>query len=135
MIPLVSIYIGGALTLLLAIFHTRFYRMFNWKIDFEKITIINTRIIYTVHLALLLLFFMIGIISIVYAKELSQSIGLAFGFNSLFSIFWLWRFIWQFAYFKRGKGQKQPPIGIVLIIVLALLFVSYFIPVVYLFLQ
>ena len=134
MIPLVSIYIGGALTLIMAIFHTRFYRMFNWKTDFDKGTVLNARIIYTVHLALLLLFFMLGIISIVNAKELAQSIGLALGLNLLFSVFWLWRLIWQFTYFKREKRQKIPLIGMILIFVFALLFITYLIPVIYRFL-
>ena len=129
MAPLVSIYFGGVLTLLMAIFHTRFYKMFNWKNDFEKITIINARIIYSIHLALSLLFFMIAAISIIYANELSQSIGLACGFNILYSIFWMWRLIWQFVYFKRKKGQKMPPIEIFLIIIFILLVVSYLIPV------
>ena len=120
MIPLVSIYAGGALTLLMAVLHTRYYKMFNWNTDFEKITNLNARIIYTIHFALLLLFFMIGIISIINAKELSQSVGLSFGLNLLFSIFWLWRLIWQFAYFKRRKEQKIAPIEIFLIIVLDL---------------
>ena len=134
MIPLVSIYVGGALTLIKAIFHTRFYRMFNWKTDFDKVTVLNARIIYTVHLALLLLFFMLGIISIVNARELAQSIGLALGLNLLFSVFWLWRLIWQFAYFKREKRQKIPLIGMILIFVFALLFITYLIPVIYRFL-
>jgi hypothetical protein len=134
MIPLVSVYIGGALTLIMAIFHTRFYRMFNWKTDFDKVTALNARIIYTVHLALLLLFFMLGIISIANAKELARSIGLAFGLNLVFSVFWLWRLIWQFAYFKREKGQKIPFIGIILIFVFVLLFITYLIPVMYRFL-
>jgi hypothetical protein len=134
MIPLVSIYIGGTLTLVMAIFHTRFYRMFNWKTDFDKVTVLNARIIYTVHLALLLLFFMLGTISIVNARELAQSIGLALGLNLLFSAFWLWRLIWQFVYFKREKRQKVPIIGIILILVFALLFSAYLIPVIYRFL-
>ncbi len=133
MIPLVCIYTGGALTLLIAVLHTRYYKLFNWNTDFEKITIINARIFYTIHLALLLLFFMLGIISIINANELSQSIGLSFGLNLLFSIFWLWRLIWQFAYFKRRKWQKISPIEIFLIIVFALLFVTYLIPVIYRF--
>ncbi|UCD89058.1 MAG: hypothetical protein JSW04_11520 [Desulfobacterales bacterium] len=130
MLPLISIYFGGVLTLLLAILHSRYYIMFNWKDDFEKITSINARIFYTIHIALLLLFFMIAAISISYAKELSQSVGLAFGFNLLYSIFWMWRLIWQFVYFKMEKGQKIPPIGIFLIIIFILLVVSYLIPVV-----
>jgi hypothetical protein len=130
----VSIYIGGALTLIMAIFHTRFYRMFNWKTDFEKVTALNARIIYTVHLALVLLFFMLGTISIVNAKELARSIGLALGLNLLFSVFWLWRLIWQFAYFKREKRQKIPLIGVILIFLFVFLFITYLIPVIYRFL-
>ena len=137
MIPVVSIYVGGVLTLLMAVFHTRFYRLFHWKADFEKITIVNARIIYTVHLALLFLFFIIvvKILPSPMPKELSQSFGLAAGLNLLFSIFWLWRLIWQLAYFRSAKGQKASPIGILLIIVFALLFVSYLIPLSYRFIQ
>jgi len=134
MIPLISIYIGGTLTLLIAILHTRYYKMFNWKTDFEKITIVNAKIIYTIHLALLLLFFLIGIISILYAKELSMSVGLANGLNILFSAFWIWRLIWQFAYFKKKKRQKRSPIVVFLNTVFLLLIVSYSVPVVYPFL-
>ena len=135
MVPIVCIYAGGVLSLLMAIFHTRFYNMFNWKTDFEKLTLANSRILYTIHIALLLVFIVIGFISIIYAKELSQSTGLAAGLNCLLSIFWLWRFIWQFAYFKREKGQKLPPISIFLSVVFALLFASYFIPFTYRFLS
>ena len=133
MLPLISIYIGGTLTLLLAIFHVRFYRLFNWANDLEKITIINRRILYTVHLALLFLFFMIGTLSIIYAKELSQSVGLAFGFNLFYSVFWMWRLVWQFLYFKKSKGQKISLIGIFLMILFVLLVVAYLVPVIYRF--
>ena len=131
MIPLVCIYIGGILTLLLAIFHTQFYRLFTWADDFNKITIPNQKILYTIHLALLLIFFMIGILSIAYGKELSQSIGLSFGFNLFYSFFWIWRLIWQFLYFKKAKGKSIPPIGIFLIFLFALLSVAYLVPVLY----
>ena len=32
MVPVISIFVGGVLTLLLALFHARFYRMFNWAV-------------------------------------------------------------------------------------------------------
>lgn len=135
MLPIVCIYVGGALSLLMALFHTRFFKMFHWKKDFEKLSIVNSRILYTIHIALLLLFFIIGILSIIYANELSQSIGLSAGLNCLLSIFWLWRFIWQLVYFKRRKGHKLPPISILLSIIFCLLFVSYFVPLTYRFLS
>lgn len=129
MIPLISIYAGGVLTLMMALFHTRFYRMFRWKKEFENVSHINVRIIYSVHLALTLLLFMIGILSILYAGELSLSAGLAMGFNVGLSVFWLWRMIWQIAYFRREKGKRQAPIAILLVIIFALLFISYLMPV------
>ena len=131
MLSLISIYIGGILTLLMAVFHTKFYTIFDWQTDLAKISVMNARIIYTVHFALLLLFFMIGIISIIYAVELSRGTGLSKGLNLILTIFWLWRLIWEFTYFKRKKGQSLPPRVIVLIFVFILLFLSYLIPVIY----
>ena len=74
---------------------------------------------------------MIAAISIIYAKELSQSAGLALGFNLIYSIFWMWRLIWQFVYFKREQGQKIPPIGIFLSIIFLLLAITYLMPVIW----
>jgi membrane protein YdbS with pleckstrin-like domain len=134
MVPLVSIYVGGILTLLMAVFHTRFYGMFNWANAFGKVGVRDARVLYTVHLALLLLFFAIGAISIVYAGELGPSVGLAFGLNVLLCAFWTWRLVWQFTYFKSAKGRKRPVISVVLIIAFFLLATAYLIPPVWRFL-
>lgn len=134
MLPIISIYTGGALTILIALFHTRFYKLFSWRTDFEKISVTNSRIFYSIHMALLLLFFIIGIFSITYAKELSRSTGISAGFNCSLSIFWFWRFIWQLIYFKRKKGQKIHIVSLLLSFIFALLCISYFIPLIYRFL-
>ena len=128
MISLVSIYAGGILTLMIAVFHTRFYKMFNWQDTFGKINARDSRVLYTIHLALLLLFFVVGALSLIYAGELSRSAGLAFGLNVLLSAFWIWRMVWQFIYFKSAKGKKKPVISIVLIVAFFLLAISYLIP-------
>lgn len=131
MIPLISIYAGGFLSLSIAVLHTRFYKLFFWKRDFKRISDINAKVLYTIHLALLLLFFMIAAVSIIYAKELSLSMGLSFGLNSLYAIFWLWRFIWQIVYFKREKGAKMSFIGILFTLMFIISAIAYIIPVIY----
>lgn len=128
MTSLVSIYVGGILTLSIAVFHTRFYTMFKWQDAFGKINARDSRVLYTIHLALLLLFFVIGALSLIYAKELSRSFGLAFGLNVSLSAFWAWRMVWQFIYFKSAKGRKMPAISVILIIAFFLLAIAYLIP-------
>jgi hypothetical protein len=131
MVPVISIYVGGVLTILLALFHGRFYRMFNWGADFKKIGLLNRRVLYTVHLALLLLFFIVGALSLIYAGELGASTGLAFGLNLLFSLFWIWRLVWQLYYFKGKKGQKVPRVSVLMVVWFILLAVAYLFPVLY----
>lgn len=124
MISTISIYAGGVLTLLMAIFHIRFPKIFKWGKDYGRITEINKRIFHTIHLALLLIFIVIGVLSLFYAHELSKSKGISFGFNLMISIFWLWRAIWQIFYFK-GKIMHY-----VLIMVFSILFLAYLIPII-----
>lgn len=133
-ISLVSIYIGGSLSLLMAIFHTQFFKIFRWKIDFRKISETNKKIFYTIHVALFLLFFGVSYISFVYAVPLSNSIGLAFGINLIFSLLWLWRAIWQIIYFKPDKKSKFLIMHFILIIIFFILFISYALPIVLKFL-
>jgi hypothetical protein len=124
MISLISIYAGGILTIFMAIFHTRFYRLFRWKEEYEKLSAVNRKIFYTIHIFLLLIFLVIGILSLIYTKELSKCLGISLGFNLFISLFWLTRTVWQIIYFK-GKAMHY-----MLIIYFFLLFVSYLIPVV-----
>lgn len=127
---LISIYGASILTLFLAIFHTRFYKSFQWKKEYEHITLLNRRVFYTIHVALFLLFFLFAFISFTYARELSKSEGLAFGINIAFSAFWLWRAVWQLYYFKPSKNKRPSPIWYVMVISFFALFVGYLIPVV-----
>jgi len=124
MIGTVSIYSGGILTLLMAGFHIRFPEIFRWGKDYGRISDINKRIFHTIHLALILIFVIIGILSLFYATELSQCKGISFGLNLMISIFWLWRTIWQIYYFK-GKTMHFVLIGIFVI-----LFLTYLIPII-----
>lgn len=124
MTGLISIYTGGVLTILMATFHVQFPKLFKWKVDYRKVSELNKKISFTIHLALLLIFYLIGLLSLIYAKELSESNGISFGLNLIISAFWLWRLCWQIFYFK-GKLMH-----FALIVVFSLLFIAYLIPVV-----
>ena len=126
-----SILTGGILSFAMVIFHLKFYNLFGWKTEFEKVQLKNRNIFYTIHIALILFFVIFSIISIVYFKELAVCTGLAFGISLLYSIFWLWRTIWQIFYFKFPEGIKsKPALHYIVILIFSLLFISYVIPVI-----
>ena len=124
MTSLVSIYAGGILTLMMATFHVRFPKLFKWNADYRGVSELNKKISHTIHLALLLIFYIIGLLSLIYAQELSECIGISFGLNLMISIFWLWRASWQIYYFK-GKTMHYA-----LIAIFSLLFITYIIPII-----
>lgn len=131
LISQICIITGGILSLFMALFHTQFYKLFNWKKDFEKISVINQKVFYTIHLALLILFFVFSFISLAYTNELSQCSGLACGITLGYSLFWLWRTIWQILYFRPPKNQKVSKMNFLhylSILVFGILFVVYLIP-------
>lgn len=98
-----SIIIGGALSLLMAVFHTRFYPLFGWTKEFETITKFSRKVIYSVHVALILLFLVFSIVSFANSTELARCKGVSLSITLLYSVFWLWRSIWQVTYLRPPK--------------------------------
>ncbi len=126
---LISIYTGGALSLFLAIFHLKFPRIFRWDREWERISETNGRILYTIHMALLLLFFGFAFLSFVFARELSRPTGVALGIDIMYSLFWLWRTLWQVIYFKVDPTNRFRNLHYALINYFFLLAVAYALPV------
>ena len=127
----IAVTAGGVLSLAMGAFHTRFHKIFGWEREFARVSGRNQRILYTVHLALLLLFFLFGLVSLAYRRELAACDGLAFGVCTLYAAFWLWRGLWQLAYFKlpkRGAG-KIAALHYGLTLVFFLLFACYLVPI------
>jgi hypothetical protein len=87
-------YIIGSLTILIALYHFRLYKIRNLHEYLKDIAPFVQRIICTINLALAILFLLIGILTILYSKELSTGKGLSLGFNICLLCFWSWRFIW-----------------------------------------
>jgi NhaP-type Na+/H+ or K+/H+ antiporter len=126
------IFTGGLLTILMGLFHTRFYRLFLWHDEFTRISERSRSVVYTIHIALLLLFFGLGAISLFYCRHLAEARGISLGILIVSILFWLWRVLWQVIYFKPPKNRrlkKYRVIHYVLTIWFALLFVMYSIPV------
>jgi uncharacterized membrane protein len=125
----ISIYIGAILTLLVAFYHTRVYKKLEWAQEFYKMDETKIKAIYTVNTALAILFGIIGLISILYAGELSRPDGLAFGFCIAYSCFWIWRLVWQFTYQVNVYDINPDHIEPVKIIFPSAIAISYVYPV------
>ncbi len=132
---LMAVYVAGVLTLIAAIYHTRLYKRLNWAEEFEKIEISNRKILYTIHMALTILFFLLGAFTLVYAKELSKGSSLALGFNVSLACFWIWRRVWGAIFSGDNKNQNETLFNRAKNWVPVLIAVSYLLPVVNSFLR
>lgn len=136
LISKVCIMVGGILSLFMAVFHSRFYKLFNWKKEFARISSPNQRIFFSIHIALILLFLAFSFLSFTYTGELARCSGLALGTTAAYSLFWLWRTIWQVIYFKPPINSNAPStrkflfLHCFLIVIFTLLFLVYLIPVI-----
>ena len=129
-LPEAAIIAGGILSLMMAWFHRGFYVLFGWRREFEKISPVNAKLFYTIHVALALLFLAFALVSLVYFHELGRGEGLAAGVTLSYSLFWLWRTVWQVIYFRprRSAKARKPILHHTLVAIFAALFVLYLVP-------
>jgi hypothetical protein len=127
-LSLISIYTAGILTLFMSIFHSRFFKLFRWEDDFKLISPVNRNIFYTIHIALLLLFYGIAALTLAYAEELSLCRNLSAGFNLMLAILWLWRALWQIFYFRPDKKSKMIAMHYILIVYFSAISFAYGLP-------
>ncbi|OGW24908.1 MAG: hypothetical protein A2X59_12625 [Nitrospirae bacterium GWC2_42_7] len=98
-----AILTGGILSFGVAAGHSLFYRLFGWKSEFEKISILNRKILYTIHVFLTIFFLIFASISILFAEELSTGKGLAGSICFGYALLWFIRLIWQIGYFRLSE--------------------------------
>jgi len=123
----ISLYGAGTLTVLLGIFHVFFYRLFRWKREFQKISVVNARLFYTIHLALTLFILCAGLFAFAAAFEAGYRVhAVQFALVGI-SLVWLWRLVWQLVYF-RARG-RYAFLHHALTAYFALLFLGYAYPV------
>ncbi len=121
---------GCGLTVLMTAFHISFPVIFKWKTEAKNVSSTNKRILFTIHLALILFFAVVSVFTAVNFLQLLDESTMSICFLVLISGFWLWRTVWQLVYFKPKKGSAMSALHYILTAVFFLLFLGYFVPVI-----
>jgi hypothetical protein len=103
----VNLKLIGILLALLSLFHLGFPKYFNWKSEFQNVSLVNTQMMYVHTFFVAFVFFLMGIFSFFYANEIvSTHLGKTISFG--FFIFWFTRLIFQFFVYssKLWKGKN-----------------------------
>ncbi len=93
------IFLGGLYCLGFAIFHTQFWRIFDWKNDLNKISLANKAIIQIANLRLIYFFLFVAAVWFIFPEALATT-ALGNFFLLGISLFWLGRTIEQFVFIK-----------------------------------
>ena len=110
----IFIFIAGWFSFGLGVFHIPpVWRLFfpGWPKEIAALSLLHRKLIDTILLALALMLFLFAFLSIGYPEELARADGLAGGLAAALAAFWLWRALWQLAYFPPSKieAQRRPP--------------------------
>lgn len=109
----------GIHSLAFAIFHICFWKLFNWKIELNKLNFANKAIVQILNIRIIFLLFFVAFICFYFPSELLNTL---FGqvFLGGISLFWLGRTIEQFIFLR--VNNKYVHLLTFLFIVGALLF-------------
>lgn len=121
---------GCGLTVLMTAFHISFPSLFKWKTEGKNVSSTNIRILFTIHLALILFFAVIAVFTAINFVQLLDESTMSLSFLVMISGFWMWRTIWQLIYFKPKKKSGRAALHYILTVVFFLLFLAYFLPVI-----
>lgn len=95
------------LLIILSLAHVGFPKYFNWKKEFQNISLINIQMMYVHTFFIALTVFLMGIFSFFYSFDIiTTTIGKTIALG--FSVFWFTRLIFQFFIYspKLWKGKK-----------------------------
>lgn len=126
----IAMIIGTSFTGLMILFHISFPKRFSWKKDLEEVSALNKKILFSIHLALILVFVIFFCISLFHFEDLVNPQGLATSYLILISLFWFWRTIWQIIYFWPPKSKRFPLMHIILTSLFLILSLSHIVPVI-----
>jgi hypothetical protein len=72
-----------------------------WSKNIELVTYLNSRLINTLLWVVALLLLVIGMLFIIYGKQISDNSNNLLWFWLLIAVFWAWRALWQIFYFYK----------------------------------
>jgi hypothetical protein len=90
--------LGGFYNIGFALFHAKFWTVFNWKNDLPKLTRVNYAIMRILNYCLIFIFLLMAYISFFHQFELLYT-GLGNTLLFAFAIFWILRLLMQFKFF------------------------------------
>lgn len=126
-----AILFGGFLSTAVGVGHCFFDRIFRWEEDFKNTRLLTARVLYTIHLFLIPLFFLFAYLSFVHTQELAGATPLGTTLTAFYALFWFVRGLWQVIYFRpsriRGFGRLLP-LHYFLIFLFVLLCAAYSFP-------
>ena len=93
------IFLCGIFAAGMAVFHTQFPRLFDWKNDLPRMNTANRAILQIANLRLIYFFALVAVLCFVFPTELAET-KLGQFFMIGMSIFWLSRFIEQLIFLK-----------------------------------
>lgn len=124
----IAIKVGGVLSAIVGIGHCFFYRGFGWDEDFEKARMLTAKVLYTIHLFLIPMFFFFSYASLVHTKELAGGTPLGIAMSTFYALFWFFRELWQLFYFRPSQIRGFEKLHYFLIICLFFLWAAYSYP-------
>jgi hypothetical protein len=104
----IAIIVGGVISLLVANGHRQFYAFFGWRETFQKVSALDAKVFYTIHLFLIPVFLLYAYLSFFHTQEMAEaSSPIVRVLLVFYSFFWFCRGVWQIVYF-RGTLQDDP---------------------------
>jgi len=92
------IFFGGLYNILFALFHSGFWKLWEWDSELKKLTIVNSGVMQVLNIQIIYYFIFTAVICFAFSKELlTTKLGRYFLIGT--SLFWFIRTIQQFIFF------------------------------------
>ena len=125
----VAVVTGGVLSLGMAVLHSRLPAILGWEEEFGRLSDSNARALASIHMALTLVFVVLGLVSIACVQEISQGVGLGGWLAGSCGAFWAVAAVWHATVLRPGPDGKGAKLHLVMLLWHGLLALCYLTPI------